>query len=182
MLILTKSVFAIMIGFLCSVVLGLILIPALKKLNVGQRISVFVGESHRKKEGTPTMGGLIFIFSTLFTTFLLLITHKIEYTTNLGIVLVVFIGYAIIGFLDDYLSIKRHNNEGLTEVQKLIGQVIIALIFFYMYIRNGGQTALIVSTLGIHIEMGWVYGLFILFLLVGGSNAVNLTDGLDGLA
>ena len=90
--------------------------------------------------------------------------------------------YAIIGFLDDYLSIKRHNNEGLTEVQKLIGQVIIALIFFYMYIRNGGQTALIVSTLGIHIEMGWVYGLFILFLLVGGSNAVNLTDGLDGLA
>ena len=90
------------------------------------------------------MGGLIFIFSTLFTTFLLLITHKIEYTTNLGIVLVVFIGYAIIGFLDDYLSIKRHNNEGLTEVQKLIGQVIIALIFFYMYIRNGGQTALIV--------------------------------------
>lgn len=182
MLILTKSIFAIMIGFLCSVMLGLILIPALKKLNVGQRISIFVGENHRKKEGTPTMGGLIFIISTLLTTFILLITGKMEYTTNLGIVLVVFVGYAIIGFLDDYLSIKRNNNEGLTEVQKLIGQVLIALIFFYMYISNGGQTALIVSTLGIHIEMGWVYGLFILFLLVGGSNAVNLTDGLDGLA
>lgn len=69
MLILTKSVFAIMIGFLCSVVLGLILIPSLKKLNVGQRISVFVGESHRKKEGTPTMGGLIFIFSILIYNF-----------------------------------------------------------------------------------------------------------------
>ena len=90
MLILTKSIFAIMIGFLCSVVLGLILIPALKKLNVGLRISVFVGESHRKKEGTPTMGGLIFIISTLLTTLILLITKKIEYTTNLGIVLIVF--------------------------------------------------------------------------------------------
>ncbi len=182
MLILTKSVFAIMIGFLCSVVLGLLLIPALKRLHVGQRISIFVGENHRKKEGTPTMGGIIFIVATLLTTFLLILTNKIEYTTNLGIVLIVFIGYAIIGFLDDYLSIKRNNNEGLTEVQKLLGQVIIALIFFYMYVRNGGQTALVVSTLGIHIEMGWVYGLFILFLLVGASNAVNLTDGLDGLA
>ena len=107
MLILTKSVFAIMIGFLCSVVLGLLLIPALKKLHVGQRISIFVGESHRKKEGTPTMGGLIFIISTFLTTLILIFTDKIEYTTNLGIVLIVFIGYAIIGFLDDYLSIKK---------------------------------------------------------------------------
>lgn len=182
MLILTKSVFALMIGFLISVVLGLFLIPVLKRLNVGQRISVFVGESHKKKEGTPTMGGIIFILSTLLTTFFLLITGKMAYTNNLGIVLIVFVGYAIIGFLDDYLSIKRHNNEGLTEIQKLIGQVIIALLFFFMYVKNGGQTALVVSTLNINIEMGWVYGLFILFLLVGGSNAVNLTDGLDGLA
>ena len=182
MLILTKSIFALMIGFLTSTVLGLIIVPALKKFNVGQRISVFVGESHKKKEGTPTMGGLIFIIGTLLTTLFLLLTNKIEYTNNLGIALIVFIGYAIIGFLDDFLSIKKKNNEGLTEIQKLLGQVIIALIFFFMYIKNGGQTALIVSTLNIHIEMGWVYGLFILFLLVGGSNAVNLTDGLDGLA
>ena len=182
MLMLTKSVFALMIGFLTSAVLGLILIPVLKRMNVGQRISVFVGESHKKKEGTPTMGGIIFILATLLTTLILLLTNKIEYTNNLGIALVVFIGYAVIGFLDDFLSIKRRNNEGLTEVQKLLGQVIIALAFFFMYIKNGGQTALIISTLNIHIEMGWVYGLFILFLLVGGSNAVNLTDGLDGLA
>ena len=179
---LTKSVFALMIGFLISVVLGLILIPMLKKLNVGQRISVFVGENHKKKEGTPTMGGIIFILATLITTAILLMTGKMHYNNNLGIVLVVFIGYAIIGFLDDFLSIKKGNNEGLTEIQKLLGQVILALIFFFMYVRNGGQTALVVSTLHIHIEMGWVYGLFILFLLVGGSNAVNLTDGLDGLA
>ena len=182
MLILTKTMFAIMIGFLGAVILGLFLIPALRKLKVGQRISVFVGDSHRKKEGTPTMGGLIFILPTLIATILLLITKKIAYTPNLGIVLIVFIGYAIIGFLDDYLSIKKKNNEGLTEFQKLFGQIIIALIFFYIYMKDGGQTALVVSTLGINIEMGWIYGLFILFLLVGASNAVNLTDGLDGLA
>ena len=182
MLILTKTMFAMMIGFLGAVILGLFLIPALKKLKVGQRISVFVGDSHRKKEGTPTMGGLIFILPTLIATIFLLITNKISYTSNLGIVLIVFIGYAVIGFLDDYLSIKKKNNEGLTEFQKLFGQILIALIFFYMYMRDGGQTALVVSTLGINIEMGWIYGLFILFLLVGASNAVNLTDGLDGLA
>ena len=182
MLMLTKSMFAIMIGFLGAVILGLFLVPALKRWKVGQRISVFFGENHRKKEGTPTMGGFIFIIPTLLATLFLLATDRMSYTSNLGIVLVVFIGYAIIGFLDDYLSIKKKGNEGLTEFQKLVAQIIIALIFFYMYMKNGGQTALVVSTLGIHIEMGWVYGLFILFILVGASNAVNLTDGLDGLA
>lgn len=181
-LLLTKSIFAIMIGFLTSVVLGLIMIPLLKKMNVGQRISIFVGNSHKKKEGTPTMGGLIFIIATFITTFILLVTNKIEFTNNLRIILLVFFGYAFIGFLDDYLSLKHHDNEGLTAFQKLFLQLIIAVGFFYMYINNGGQTALIVSTLGIHIEMGWLYGIFLLFVLVGSSNAVNLTDGLDGLA
>lgn len=181
-LLLTKSIFAIMIGFLSSVVLGLIMIPMLKKMHVGQRISIFVGENHKKKEGTPTMGGLIFILSTFFTTLCLLITNKIELTNNLVIILLVFLGYALIGFLDDYISLKRGNNEGLTSFQKLFLQLIIALGFFYLYMKNGGQTALIVSTLGIHIEMGWLYGIFLLFVLVGASNAVNLTDGLDGLA
>ena len=181
-LLLTKSIFAIMIGFLTSVVLGLIMIPLLKKMNVGQRISIFVGNSHKKKEGTPTMGGLIFIIATFITTFILLVTNKIEFTNNLRIILLVFFGYAFIGFLDDYLSLKHQANEGLTAFQKLFLQLIIAVGFFYMYISNGGQTALIVSTLGIHIEMGWLYGIFLLFVLVGSSNAVNLTDGLDGLA
>ena len=181
-LLLTKSIFAIMIGFLGAVVLGLIMIPLLKKMNVGQRISIFVGESHKKKEGTPTMGGLIFILSTFFAVFLLLVTGKIELTTNLKIILLVFFGYAFIGFLDDYLSLKRRDNEGLTTFQKLFLQLIIALGFFYLYMSNGGQTALVVSTLGINLEMGWLYGVFLLFVLVGASNAVNLTDGLDGLA
>ena len=181
-LLLTKSIFAIMIGFLTSVILGYVMIPILKKMNIGQRVSVFVGDSHKKKEGTPTMGGLIFIIATLFTTLVLLITDKIHLTTNLKIILLVFVGYALIGFLDDYLSIKRHKNEGLTSFQKLVLQLIIAIGFFYLYMSNGGQTALVVSTLGINIEMSWVYGIFLLFVLVGSSNAVNLTDGLDGLA
>lgn len=182
MLLLTKAVFAIMIGFLFSVVLGLILLPLLRKLKVGQRISSYVGYSHRKKEGTPTMGGLIFIIPTFLITLGLLITNKIAYSDNLAIVLVVFLGFAIIGFLDDFLSLKKHNNEGLTTYQKLFGQVIISTIFFYIYMKNGGQTSFVVGTLGIDIELTWLYGLFILFILIGASNAVNLTDGLDGLA
>lgn len=182
MLLLTKAIFAIMIGFLCSSILGLILIPILKKIKVQQKISIFVGEAHRKKEGTATMGGLIFILPTVIATLGLLITNKIPCTSNLGIVLLVFIGYAFIGFLDDFLSIKKHNNEGLTTYQKLFLQVLIAVGFFYIYMRSGGQTAWVVGTLHIDIEMGWLYGLFILLVLVGSSNAVNLTDGLDGLA
>ena len=182
MLLLTKAIFAIMVGFLSSTVLGLILIPLLKKMRAGQKISIFVGEAHRKKEGTPTMGGLIFIVPTVIATIGLLITEKISYTSNLGIVLLVFVGYATIGFLDDFLSIKKGNNEGLTTYQKIFLQVLIAVGFFYIYMKSGGQTAWVVGTLHIDIEMGWLYGLFILLVLVGASNAVNLTDGLDGLA
>ena len=182
MLLLTKAIVAIMIGFLSSTVLGLILVPLLKKLRVGQKISIFVGEAHRKKEGTPTMGGLIFIVPTVLATIFLVLTDKISYTSNLGIVLLVFIGYTFIGFLDDFISVRRGNNEGLTVYQKLFMQVLIAIGFFYIYMRNGGQTAWVVGTLKIDLEMGWLYGLAILFVLVGASNAVNLTDGLDGLA
>ena len=182
MLLLTKAVFAVMAGFLISAVLGLILVPCLKKLRVGQKISIFVGETHRKKEGTPTMGGIIFILPTVVATLALILTGKIPYTSNLGIVLLVFLGYACIGFIDDFLSIRKGDNEGLTTYQKLFMQVLIAIGFFYIYMRSGGQTSWVVGTLHIDIEMGWLYGLFILFVLVGASNAVNLTDGLDGLA
>ena len=88
-LLLTKAVFAVMIGFLGALVLGIVLIPILKNLKIGQRISVFVGDNHRKKEGTPTFGGLIFIVPTLITTILLILTDKMEFTTNLGIILLV---------------------------------------------------------------------------------------------
>ncbi len=182
MLLLTKAIVAIMIGFLSSALLGLFLVPLFRKLRIGQKISIFVGEAHRKKEGTPTMGGLIFIIPTVLATIYLILSNRITYTSNLGIVLLVFIGYACIGFLDDFLSIRKGSNEGLTTYQKLFMQVLIAIGFFYIYMRSGGQTAWVVGTLGIDIELGWLYGLCILFVLVGASNAVNLTDGLDGLA
>ena len=182
MLLLTKAVFAIMIGFLSSAVLGLLMLPILRKLRVGQKISIFVADAHRKKEGTPTMGGIIFIIPTVLATLGLIFANKISYTSNLGIVLLVFIGYSCIGFLDDFLSIRKGNNEGLTTYQKLFMQVVIAIGFFYIYMRSGGQTSWVVGTLHIDIELGWLYGLAILFVLVGASNAVNLTDGLDGLA
>jgi len=182
MILLTKAIFAIMIGFLASAALGLVMLPFLKKMRVGQKISVFVGDAHRKKEGTPTFGGLIFIIPTIAATLGLIITGKINYTSNLGIVLLVFLGYACIGFLDDFLSIRKGNNEGLTTYQKLFMQVLIAIGFFYIYMRSGGQTSWVVGTLHIDLEFGWLYGIAILFILVGASNATNLTDGLDGLS
>lgn len=182
MYLLTKVVLAVMLGFIISALLGLIIVPILKNFKIGQRISTYMNFSHRNKEGTPTMGGIIFIISTVIAMAFLLLTDKVYLTNELKIVMFVFISYAIIGFLDDYLSIKRGKNEGLTVTQKLLLQLFVALVFFYLYIKNGGKTSLVVATLNIHIEMKWLYGLFILFILVGSSNAVNLTDGLDGLA
>ena len=182
MYLLTKVVLAVMLGFIVSALLGLIIVPILKNFKIGQRISTYMDFAHRTKQGTPTMGGLIFIIATILVMAFLLLTKKVEFTNELKIVMFVFVSYAIIGFLDDFLSIKRGKNEGLTVTQKLLLQLFVALVFFYLYIKNGGQTSLIVSTLGINIEMKWLYGLFILFILVGSSNAVNLTDGLDGLA
>lgn len=182
MYLLTKAILAIMLGFIVSASLGLIIVPLLKKLKIGQKVSEYVIDTHTEKNGTPTMGGLIFIISTILVILVLLITKKINFTFDLKIVFFVFISYALIGFLDDYLSIKNKKNEGLTPLQKILMQLVVALVFFYLYRMNNGSTALYIATLNIYIEMKWLYGLFILFVLVGSSNAVNLTDGLDGLA
>ncbi len=182
MLILAKAVLALMIGFIISVIFGFLLIPFLRKLKIRQQVSVFLEKTHKDKEGTPTMGGLIFIIPTIVTIVILLLMGKIEFSENLFIVMFVFIGYAILGFIDDFLIIRRHNNEGLTEIQKLFGQLFIALVFFYIFMKSGNEPVLDVHTLGIRIDMGWFYGIFLLFILVASSNAVNLTDGLDGLA
>lgn len=182
MLTLTKSLFALMIGFLLSTAFGLIAIPLLKKIKAGQRINIYV-ESHLRKSGTPTMGGLIFIIPTIITAIILIATNKIEFSVNLLIVMFVFISYSLIGFLDDFLSIKRNKNKGLTEIQKLILQFIVALIFYILYRKyTNASSVLEITLLNIKWNLGWFYGVFILFLLVGASNAVNLTDGLDGLA
>lgn len=182
MLTLTKSLFALMIGFITATIFGLIIIPMLKKIKASQRINVYV-ESHQRKSGTPTMGGIIFIIPTIITTILLILTDKIEFSVNLLIVLFVFISYSLIGFLDDFISIKTNKNEGLTQIQKLLLQFIVALIFYILYCKyTTANSVLEITLLHIKWNLGWFYGIFILLLLVGSSNAVNLTDGLDGLA
>ena len=182
MLILAKSALALMVSFIISVVFGFVLIPVLKKINVKQKVSIFLKEKHKQKDGTPTMGGLIFIIPTIVSTIILILMNKLEWTNNLFIIMFVFIAYAILGFIDDYLIVKRRNNEGLTEIQKLIGQILIAVVFFFIFMKSGREPILDIHTLGIKIDMGWFYGAFLLFMLVASSNAVNLTDGLDGLA
>ena len=182
MLILTKSVLALMISFLISVLFGVIVIPFLKRIHASQRLSVYLEETHKKKQGTPTMGGVIFIIPPLFAYLLLILLDKVEINNSILIIFITFIGYGIIGFLDDYLIIKRNNNKGLSESEKLLGQLIISVLFFYLFSVSGNEPLLWVHTLGIKINIGWWYGLFILFVLLASSNAVNLTDGLDGLA
>ena len=182
MLILAKSILGLMIGFFVSVILGLILIPLLRRLNFKQNISVFTAFRHAYKNGTPTIGGLIFIIPTLLTMIFLYLRGSLEITHSLLIIIFVFISYALLGLTDDLLKVKFKNNDGLSISQKLFVQVVIALIFFYIYMQGGGNTYLVITSLRININLGWMYGLFILFLLVGSSNAVNLSDGLDGLA
>ncbi|MGE5456151.1 MAG: phospho-N-acetylmuramoyl-pentapeptide-transferase [Ignavibacteriales bacterium] len=182
MFIMTKSVLAMMIGFLMAIVTAVILIPILKKLKAGQTINKYLAEAHKAKSGTPTMGGLIFIIPTIITIFILFFMNKISFSYNLLIVIFTFLGYSLIGFIDDYLIIKRRNNKGLTEGAKMLMQIIIAIIFFYLFVKGGHELLLWIHTLGIKLEIGWLYGLCILFILVASSNAVNITDGLDGLA
>lgn len=182
MLILIKSVLVCMIGFEVSVLLGLFLIPLLKKFKIKQNLSIYLEEKHSSKKNTPTMGGIIFVAATIITLIVLYLLNKINLSYNLGIVIFTFLSYFFIGFLDDYLIIKRGNNIGLTEIEKLLLQVIIAIIFFYLFLLADNEPLLWIHSLGIKLDIGWYYGLFILFVLVASSNAVNLTDGLDGLA
>lgn len=182
MLVLAKAMLALMIGFILSIVFGIIFIPLMKKKNVNQTVSIFLRGKHDKKEGTPTMGGFIFIIPTILTVTFLLLTNKIEWSSNLFIILFVFLSYALIGFIDDRLIIKRKNNVGLTEFQKIVFQLVISLITFYLLMRNGHNPQLYIYSLNIKINMAWFYGIFLLFILVASSNAVNITDGLDGLA
>ena len=182
MLILAKSILGLMLAFFVAVGVGWFLIPMLKKLNCKQSISSFTAFAHASKNGTPTIGGLIFIIPTIITMLVLYLRGSVVINSNVLIILFVFVSYAILGFVDDYLKVRAKNNDGLSIPTKLLAQVVIALVFFYIYMRGGGDAYLVITSLGINVNLGWLYGLFILFLLVGSSNAVNLTDGLDGLA
>ncbi len=182
MLILTKSMLAMMIGFILAVAFSSLIIPILKKLKADQQLSIYLRDTHKEKQGTPTMGGLIFIIPTITTIIILYLMNKIEINYSLIIILFTFIAYAIIGFIDDYLIVVKKNNNGLTENTKLLLQLVIALVFFYIFMKSGNEPLLWIHTFNIKLNVGWLYGLFILFVLVASSNAVNITDGLDGLA
>lgn len=173
---------AMMISFIFAVITALIIIPILKKLHASQTLSIYLQRTHKAKEGTPTMGGLIFIIPTITITLIFALLNKIEITYTLIIILFTFISYAVIGLIDDYLIIKRHNNKGLTKNQKFSLQVLVAIIFFYLFMKSGNEPLLWIHSLNFKQNIGWLYGIFILFVLVASSNAVNLTDGLDGLA
>ena len=137
MLILTKSVLVMMLGFIISIMIAMILIPALRRMKIKQELSIYLADTHRSKKGTPTMGGLIFIIPVIIVFLILFFTKKININYSIIIVLFTFIGYSLIGFIDDYLIIKRKNNKGLSESAKLLMQLVIATIFFtYLWAGN----------------------------------------------
>ena len=166
MLLMTKSVLATMCGFFLAVLTAILLIPWLKKLKADQRLSVYLKEKHSAKVGTPTMGGLIFIIPVLIILIILFLTNRINLSYNLLIVLFTFFGYALIGFIDDFLIVKRNNNNGLSESAKLILQIVISIIFFFLFMKSGNEPLLWIHTLNIKINIGWIYGIFILLVLL----------------
>ncbi len=182
MLILAKASLAIMLGFILALGLGFILIPILKRFKFKQNVSQTIGERHLAKQGTPTIGGLIFILSTMIALLILYLRGSITLSSNLMIVVFVFLSYALLGFVDDFLKIKFKNNKGLKISTKLLIQGLITLVFFYIFMNHGGVTNVSLSFLGIDLPLGWAFGIFIFCVLVGTTNAVNIADGLDGLA
>ncbi|ASF39314.1 MULTISPECIES: phospho-N-acetylmuramoyl-pentapeptide-transferase [Halobacillus] len=170
------------LSFALTVVISPIIIPYLRRLKFGQAIREEGPESHQKKSGTPTMGGVMIIIAVLVTT----LCASYWFTpgssnVHLFLVLFVLLGYGLLGFLDDYIKVALKRNLGLTSKQKMAGQIIIALVVYIILERTGFPTFITVPGTSFELELGWGYGLLILFMLVGGSNAVNLTDGLDGL-
>ena len=134
-------------------------------------------KQHQEKAGTPTMGGLVFLIVAVVVSFLVaLLTQQL--TNNVGMILFILVLYGLVGFLDDFLKVFRKINEGLNPKQKFTLQVLGGIIFYLFYERGGD----ILSVFGYPIHLGWLYIIFALFWLVGFSNAVNLTDGIDGLA
>ena len=176
------NIVIIIISIVFSFIISLLLIPFLKKKKKNQVLSIYLSDRHSSKSDTPTMGGIIFIIPPITLLIILLMLDKINLSYNLLIVIFVFFSYALIGFIDDYLIIKKNNNKGLSENCKLFLQIIVATIVFYLYLKAGNEPLLWIHTINFKINIGWLYGIFILLVLTSSSNAVNLTDGLDGLA
>lgn len=172
--------FTILMSFLITVVLSPVFIPFLRRLKFGQSIRDEGPQSHKKKTGTPTMGGLMILLSIVLTT--IIMTQKFSgLTVETFLLLFVTLGFGLLGFLDDFIKVVMKRNLGLTSRQKLIGQIIISVVFYFIFRQNDFSTVISVPLTDFSFDLGWGYVLFIIFWMVGFSNAVNLTDGLDGL-
>lgn len=170
------------ISFLITILLSPVVIPLLTRMKFGQSIREEGPKSHAKKSGTPTMGGVIIIISIVITSLIMAVksgTGPIGY--EMWILLFVLVGYGLIGFLDDFIKVAMKRNLGLTSKQKMIGQLIIAFVFYYFLRMNDFSTAIKIPGTSMEWDLGWGYAVLVVVMLVGASNAVNLTDGLDGL-
>ena len=177
-----ETILAIIIAFAISAVLCPIVIPFLHKLKFGQQIRQEGPQSHLKKAGTPTMGGLIILGSIIITSLFYLPQYP-----KIIPVLFVTVGFGIIGFLDDYIKIVMKRSEGLNPKQKLAGQILITGIFTYYLMKSREVSTLILVPFtggfesGLYLNLGILYVPFVFFVMLGTDNGVNFTDGLDGL-
>src|SRR5690625_4216879 len=153
-------IMALAISFLITVLLSPVFIPFLRKLKFGQSIREEGPESHMKKSGTPTMGGVMIVMSITITS--LIIVYKFidtSVTYELWLLLFVLIGYGLLGFLDDFIKVVLKRNLGLTSKQKLIGQLVIAIIFYITLRMNQFPTYIKIPGTAMEWDLGWAYGL-----------------------
>ncbi len=172
-------VMPVVIAFAISVVLSPIFIPFLKKLKFGQFVRDDGPQSHLKKSGTPTMGGIIILMSIVITSL-----FYIRECKEIIPVLFVTLGFGLVGFLDDYIKVVMKRSLGLRAWQKMLGQIVVTGIFAYylLNIMNLGTEIIIPFTHGATWDLGVLYIPFLFVVLLGTVNGVNFTDGLDGLA
>lgn len=171
------------IAFVLTVILVPLFIPLLKRMKFGQSIREEGPKSHMVKSGTPTMGGLTFLISTIVLS--AIACFFVEDNGPLILLMLVTLGFGLIGFVDDYIIVVKKNNQGLTSKQKFLFQIIIAILFYVVsnvlgLLSLSNEINIPFTDIGIPLSVFYV--IFIIFWQVGFSNAVNLTDGLDGLA
>lgn len=162
-------------AFIVCALIGPVLIPFLHKLKFGQSIRECGPASHMQKSGTPTMGGLMMLAALIAALF------WGKFTPAVIMALVLTLGHAVIGFIDDYIKVVMKRNLGLTAKQKFLLQFILAGAYVYFAETHLQKTDLWVPLLNMTLDFGWTYYVLSFILLVGTTNAVNLTDGLDGL-
>ena len=136
-------------------------------------------KQHQAKAGTPTMGGTVFLLASIVASFVIALFSG-NLSSSVTTILFILFLYGLVGFLDDFLKVFRRINEGLNPKQKLFLQLVGGVVFYLFFERHGGGDML--NVFGFPLELGFLYIFFVLFWLVGFSNAVNLTDGIDGLA